>query len=148
MSDKRLRAVKPPTKKQLAKVDDEITRKATELRTIGYNTREIAEVLQMTENDVSISVRNSMEQAALHMSEESKAEILALELIRLDALQRGLWQQATNGDRGSVETILKVMASRERLLQLAESANDVHNQTVVITGDSENYIKTLGAING
>lgn len=58
-------------------------------------------------------------QRALHDREvEAVDEYREMELARLDALQAGCWDAAMSGDRIAVETVLKVIEQRCRLLGL------------------------------
>ena len=139
-----LRAV--PTEAQLGHVDQQIARKATELRIQGVGMREIATRMNMTESDVAQSITAVLEQAANEMAMQSRSEILALELMRLDKMQAGLWSDASTGNRGSVDTVLKIMSHRDDLMNLSEDTASVQMQTVVIAGeDTGTYVKALDA---
>lgn len=44
--------------------------------------------------------------------------MLAMELTRLDAMQAAVYAEAINGDTGAIDTCLKIMNQRQRLLNL------------------------------
>ena len=73
-----------------------------------------------------------------------KRELLSMELDRLDDLQRAVWQDAINGDLKAVETALKIIQTRAKVLGLdnVQSAT-VTNNTIVVAGTSEEYINAL-----
>ena len=52
---------------------------------------------------------------------EAVDELRALEIQRLDALQRSCWDAALEGDIASVDRVLKVIAARVRLLGLDQN---------------------------
>jgi hypothetical protein len=52
------------------------------------------------------------------MNEEHAGDIRDLEIERLDALLEGLWEKASNGDERAVNSALKIMERRSRLLGL------------------------------
>lgn len=75
------------------------------------------------------------------VEEDRKQEILDLELDRLDALQNAVWGMAISGDLKAVETTLKIMNHRARLLALGEDTQSSSINTIVVTG--ENYVESL-----
>lgn len=136
------RAVKP-SEAQMNQLDDAITAKVVAMRVKGHTYAEAAEALNMSESEISNAYHASMTRTAMEMARHERGELLLLELLRLDELQKAVWTQAAEGDRGSVETILKVMDSRSKLLRFAEGADQSHTRTVVASGDSDSYIKAL-----
>ena len=59
-------------------------------------------------------------------------EYRALEIQRLDALQAGLWEQATAGDVKAVLAVLRIVQQRSRLLGLDRPEAEMQaNATVV-----------------
>jgi hypothetical protein len=64
-----------------------------------------------------------------------------LELDRLNALQNAVWGMALSGELKAIETTLKIMQHRARLLQLGEESKDSSNTTVIVAG--EDYVETL-----
>lgn len=111
------------------------------LRAKGKNWQEIAKELGYP--DASAAARNVnhfISKARDSISDDRKAEIINLELFRLDALQAAVWDMAIAGDTKSVDSVLKVMAHRARLLQLGEESHTT-NRTVIIT--DSNYVARL-----
>ena len=49
---------------------------------------------------------------------ETEHAVLAMELTRLDAMQAAVYADAINGDTGAIDTCLKIMNQRQRLLNL------------------------------
>lgn len=74
-------------------------------------------------------------QRALHDREvEAVDTYRQIELARLDALQAGCWEAALSGDRIAVETVLKVIEQRCRLLGLsATTATKESNQGLFLS---------------
>jgi hypothetical protein len=79
---------------------------------------------------------------------ENAAELIRMELERLDMLQLVVWRQARQGDLKSIETVLKIMSQRAKYLGLddgnkAEDDGDATKGVIVIGGDSEEYIEAI-----
>ena len=134
-------------------IDSKIAKEVMNLRTKGMQISDIAAKFQFTEVELSNIINNALSRAADAMADNDKTELLALELMRLDQLQSGLWDQAQSGDRQSTETILKIINQRTELLKLASDNAGTTHQTVVVQGDSASYIRALnraneGAIDG
>lgn len=101
-----------------------------------------------------------VQRASLAMSKEKRAEALAMEVERLDALQAAYWEAAVKGrsdpdfpgmpmipDAKAADIVLKVIDRRAKLLGLDEADRTTAGpRTVVVTGDSEQYVATLKAL--
>ncbi len=74
-------------------------------------------------------------------TDDRKREVVEMELDRLDALQNAVWGMALTGDFKAVETTLKIMQHRARLLALGEESSGNTVQTVIVAG--EDYVETL-----
>lgn len=140
--------------KQLSLVDsrtalDERTsmlaREAYSLRSMGLTLDEIAERLELPRGSVGGLIRTSMREAADLVSEGAKAELLLMEVSRLDALQRAVWPAAMSGDTRSVDSALKIISQRSKLLGLESAVIENTNNTVVVAGDTKSYIESLRA---
>lgn len=84
-------------------------RRAADLRLGGASYERIAEALGYA----GPSGAYQAVQAALgEPRAESTAELLRLELERLDQLQASLWPAARKGDQGAVDRVLRVMHHR------------------------------------
>lgn len=143
------------TRKAIADAEDrerqaQLAKRAHQLRTEGATWWEIAETLKITEEAASSLVSDRIRAAAALVDEGSKRLILSIELDRLDALQRAVWADATSGDTRAIETALKVMDRRAKLLGLDGSinANQVTNNTIVVPGNPVEYVAALRAMSG
>lgn len=112
-----------------------IGRAAYKLRQSGMSVFEIAERLQITEHVVRSGLDITLKSAAEAMTHGAKEDLLHLELDRLDSLQQSLWQDAMGGNTRAVDSILKVMDKRHKLLGLEAKTEQTTNQAVVIAGD-------------
>lgn len=128
----------------------QLAKRAHQLRTEGATWWEIAETLKITEEAASSLVSDRIRAAAALVDEGSKRQIIAIELDRLDALQRAVWADAVSGDTRAIDTALKVMSSRAKLLGLdgALTGNQVTNNTIVVPGNPVEYVAALRAMSG
>lgn len=62
-------------------------------------------------------VKAEMDKLRDQIKEESEA-VLYLELQRLDAMLEGVWERAQKGNTNAIETVLKIMQRRSKLLGL------------------------------
>lgn len=97
---------------------------AVELRKAGTSYRDIAQMVALEyklpnyDHTTALrDVRAAMLDVQTQMEEDAKA-VLAMELLRLDHLQAGLWTKATDGNETAVNLVLRVMAARAELLGL------------------------------
>lgn len=89
--------------------------KALELRKAGVSYRHIAE--QLGYRGVS-GAHSAVARALKKAIQEPAAEVLKLELERLDALLLALWSDAKRGNYGAIDRTLKIMERRSKLLGL------------------------------
>lgn len=144
-----LRAVTESTALVLQEESDEKARLAYVMRQDGKSWYTIAKVLGVSETTIQTSVSRAMEQAAAMISAETKRQLLALEADRLDRLQESVWADAMRGDIRAGEFALKVIMARIKALQLdAIPETTITNNTLVVTGSSEEYVAALRAIAG
>ena len=91
--------------------------RAFALRKAGLSYRDIGAELGVSHvivyRDVQASIKQFLDEAREH-----HAQIMAIEAARLDDLQRVMWEQAAMGDRRAIETVLKIMERRAKLLGL------------------------------
>lgn len=118
---------------------------AYKLHQAGEDWEQVASILGYANaRTAQVSVRTYIQRAAAEMDEQRREEVLSLELSRLDALQAALWDKAMLGDTKSVDSILRVMTSRAKLLGLdLTPTTNVTSKTVVIQGSTEDFIKAL-----
>jgi hypothetical protein len=91
--------------------------RAFELRKAGKTLRQIAEMLgyshEMVRKDIT-NVITTLQQD----SKDIAQELMTIELARLDDMQFSVWPEARKGDRKSIETVLKIMERRAKILGL------------------------------
>ncbi len=96
--------------------------RALELRAQGLSYEQIAQEVGYANRGTAYTVINHALQAR---EAESVAELRAMEVARLDALQLALWGEAMAGDLRSVSVITRIIEARCRLLGLVEPARRV-----------------------
>ncbi len=128
------------------RTDDAIT--VWQLRQRGLTNSEIAAELAIPVSSVSTIIHEQLSMAVGEMQNASRAQLLALELARLDQMQAANWDTALAGDTRAGELCLKVMDRRSKLLGFDQTQTDetASVQTVVVAGTSENYIEALRSI--
>jgi acyl carrier protein phosphodiesterase len=91
--------------------------RAFALRKAGLSYRDIGLELGVNHatvyKDVQVTIKQFLDEAREH-----HAQIMAIEAARLDDLQRVMWEKAAMGDRRAVDTVLKIMERRAKLLGL------------------------------
>lgn len=132
--------------------DSDAAYRAYKLHLGGKSWEEVAKLTGYANGRTAqVSVRQYITQAAVSMDVEKKAEVLDIEMARLDVLQDAHWDNAVSGDDvKSAEFVLKVMGHRAKLLglELVAQGGAVTNNTVVIRGNSEEYIRGLRLVDG
>jgi len=124
----------------------DVALRAYKLRQQGYSWWEVAEDVQVSEAVAGRLINEQLEEAARLIDEGTKRTLLALEVDRLDQLQKGIWRQAISGDLRAVETVLKIISTRAKLLGLDDiTINNITNNTVVIAGNGPDYVEALKA---
>lgn len=105
--------------------------RAVELLLDGHNYDQIASELGYANRGTAWRTV----QRALHDREVKAVDTYReIELARLDALQAGCWEAAVSGDRIAIETVLKVIQQRCRLLGLSGlKATMESNQGLFVT---------------
>jgi hypothetical protein len=79
--------------------------------------------------------------------EELVTQVRAIELERLDRLLEGIWQKATTGDTGAVETALKISQRRSKLAGLDQPIkHQVEQETVVQIVVKEQIVTTRAEV--
>lgn len=104
-------------------------------KTVGYSSVKVAQV------DLRAYVLSCMVQT----DEDHRQEVMTMELAKLDALQNAVWDAAMAGDTKAVDSALKVINTRMKLLGLdtPTQGQQVTNNTVVVAGSSEEFIQRL-----
>jgi len=123
---------------------NEKARKALEMRRSGRSLWSIAEHLGISERNVNTLISDALKEAADLVDAGHKRSLLAMEVDRLDELQSAVWQDAINGDRQAVETALKIIQARAKVLGLDNMpTSTITNNTIVVAGTSEEYVAAL-----
>lgn len=105
-----------------AQLQRELDRDIFRLRMEGQSSREIAEQFGLTGDDV----RAAMKRMVVGMSPRYRADIVELENERLDAMMTGIFQSAQMGNVAHIETVLKIMDRRAKLLGLDAPVKTTH----------------------
>ena len=134
---------------ELVKISDITTTEeraysAYRLRLGGTSFTEISQTLGYASPDsASKAVKALIAKALGVASEDRKQEIIDLELDRLDALQHSVWGLAMTGDTRAVDSVLKIMSHRAKLLSLGDEQIKTTSSVIV---SSDNYAQALKEI--
>lgn len=123
----------------------ELAKKAYELRTQGKSLYEIAELLELSHpNYVTDLLAERYDYDAAFMTDSERTSVLAMELVRLDKLQDAAWLEAMTGEPRAIDSVLKVMAHRAKILGLEKTDPVVQKNLVLVMGEKEaDYIEAL-----
>jgi hypothetical protein len=122
---------------------------AHRLRLSGKSWREIGLLCEYASDDVArLQVKMWLQKAAIEVDRTTRSEHLVLELERLDSLQSSVWDDAVAGDKKSMDSVLRIVQIRSRLLGLDNITTEVNSsiQTIVVT--QEEYVQRLKTIAG
>ena len=106
-------------------------REAVRLRREGETLDRIADELGCSRPAVIKHIRTAL----ADLAESTQAETVewrAIELERLDALQRAIWDKAMDGDVAAIDRMLRIMERRSKLLAL-----DAPTKIATTTPDGE-----------
>jgi len=116
---------------------------ALELRKQGMAYSTVAEIMGISRH----RAYKLIQKALLRIIKEPAEEVMALELARLDHLLQAVWSKASVGDPVAVNTALKVMERRAKLLGLDKGkdapavAINIDNQSTQVTIDWHHVIQ-------
>lgn len=119
---------------------------AHRLRLQGMGWADIAGICgYRTTQNCQTAVQRMLLQAGKELDARRRAQLLMLEVQRLDAIQHAYWDAAIGGNIFAAQLILKIVEQRVKLLRLAEPevANAVPQAALVIAGDQEQYVAGL-----
>ena len=126
------------------KTREERAYRAYQLRLGGSSWMEVADKLDYPNSTKARSEVDLLVTKAIGtINDDRKVEIVDLELDRLDALQSAVWGMAMGGDLKAVDSALKIMAHRARLLMLGQESHST-TSTIIVAGDD--YAETLKGI--
>lgn len=120
--------------------------KAYRMKRDGRSLWDIAEECQITEAAAANLMTEHLLEASRLVSEGSKRLHLTMEVDRLDQLQGAIWRQAMSGDLAAVREARMIIHDRAAMLNLGDmSGVNVTNNTVVVAGNTAEYIEALKA---
>lgn len=138
------RVKKANTAAVLQEEQNALAMKAFQMRKAGASWWQIAEDLKISEQQAGMLVHNRIKEAAKLVDEGAKRTMLTMEVDRLDTLQQAIWNDAISGDRQAIETALKIIQARAKVLGLDSiPTSTVTNNTIVVAGTSEEYVAAL-----
>lgn len=138
------RVKKANTAAVLQEEQNKLAMQAFQMRKSGASWWQIAEELKISEQQAGMLVHNKIKEAARLVDEGAKRTMLAMEVDRLDSLQQAIWTDAIGGDRQAIETALKIIQARAKVLGLDSiPTSTVTNNTIVVAGTSEEYVAAL-----
>ena len=104
------------TSPRITKAED-LRQRALNLRRSGASFQSIADQLGIGKSTAHKCVTTAL--AAVRRENYSLAEeVMVLEANRLDAMQLGIWPAVLQGDLPAIQTVLKIMERRAKLLGL------------------------------
>lgn len=112
--------------------------KALELRRAGYSYEEIARVPSLGYKQAG-HVQQDLSKLYSQMLDEPAKDVLALELSRLEAVVRYVWQQVREGELPAIDRLLTAMRIKHQLLGL----NKPIQHEVVTTDHLDNEVERL-----
>ena len=119
--------------------------RAYDLRCEGKSLFEIAQELGIPRaEDVAKLFNERYAYDAAFLTDTERTSILALELARCDKLQAAAWMEAMTGEPRAIDSVLKVMAHRAKILGLEKVDPVVQKNLVLVMGEKESdYIEAL-----
>ena len=137
--------VRPRTKEGSRAYDAYVARQS------GLSWDEVAEAVGYeNSNTAKVNVNRFVQKAGLEADRTRREEALMMELDRLDRLQYACWGQAMTGDLKAIETALRVINTRARILGLDQVSltQTVTHNTVVVQGGEKEFVDSLKVIAG
>lgn len=139
---------KVPAKRRSRSVSSQQWPKAVEaydLRIAGKSLSEIAEIIGVSDpQDVQRLLTERYNYDASYLTQSARDSILALELARCDKLQDACWAEAMTGEPRAIDSAIKVMAHRAKIVGLEKVDPVVQKNLVLVMGEKESdYIEAL-----
>jgi hypothetical protein len=125
----------------------EKAKQAYELLIGGKSHSEVAEILEIQHvDDVWRMLTERFKYDAAFLTDQERKSVLAMELLRLNALQAAVWPAAMLGDPKSVDSAVRIIATRAKITGLEQVDPVVNKNLVLIVGEQEqDYIAALQA---
>lgn len=119
---------------------------AWDMRVTGQSWNQIARVLGYPSARAAAgAVRVWQRRSAFLVDEATREEMLTEELAKLDMLQNAVWADAMQGEPSAVNNARQIILARAKLLGLDERVTNITNNTVVVAGDTQEYVNSLEA---
>lgn len=148
------------TRKQVASIDranasavlrerrNEMAVRAHALRKSGMSWYDIGNELGLAHTEARRMADEVIRAASDLVDEGMRQQLLALEVARLDDLQRAFWSDALGGDVDAARFVLQVIRERARLerLDADDSAAAPTVAAVVVPASTEEYAEALRMI--
>ena len=133
-------ATKSPSSRALALRSTEACQKLLS----GKLPSEIAEEMTLTIPEVTELLTAQFALDASYLTDMERKLRLGMELMRLELLQQAVWPSAMMGDPKSVDSALKIIATRSKITGLEQVDPIVNKNLVLVMGEKEeDYIKAL-----
>lgn len=117
---------RPPTKtSRVRMMSREHQASALEYRRAGLSFREVAQRVGLSKSQVRRLIVDAMDETVRHIASEANL-LRAEEIDRLDAMLAGIWLDARRGDHTAINSVLKIMERRARLLGLDAPTRMTH----------------------
>lgn len=118
---------------------------AHKLRQQGKDWAQVARLTGYANPDTArMVVRSYLQKAAVELAVEHRQEMLQTEIARLDTLQAAIWDQAIEGDVKAVDSVIRIINARAKLLGIDQQSGDkVTNNTVVVS--EKDFVKIMQA---
>lgn len=122
---------------------NQVAMQALRMRQSGLDVYDIAQRLNIPLSQTRKALKAAASAVVDLVDDAGRVELLTMEVSRLDQLQRAVWNDAMDGDTRAVAEAVKIIAQRAKLLGLEEATVDNRNQTIIVTGTSDEYIRSL-----
>jgi len=125
---------------------NEEARKVFEMKLGGKLPSEIARELGIPDVQVLRMLTELFSFDASFLADQDRKLALGLELMRLEALQSAIWEQAMMGDPKSVDSVVKIIQTRCKITGMEQADPVVNKNLVLVMGEKEDdYIAALKA---
>jgi hypothetical protein len=119
---------------------------ALALRLEGQSLSEISAILAVPADEVHRLLNELYGFEAAFVTDMERRTALATEVMRLDKLQTAVWPAAMMGDPKSVDSAVRIILARARIMGLEQADPVVQKNLVLVMGDQEeDYIAALRA---
>jgi orotate phosphoribosyltransferase-like protein len=121
--------------------------RALGLRESGYTYAQIADELGVSEQRAWQLVNRELDRLNAKRAEKA-SDVQRLEIARLDAMLKGIWDKAQDGDFAAIDRVLSIMQRRAKLLGLDLADRQAATTGIVVLNVQEVVIERQEPING